>query len=226
MHNLTVDGEHAGTIIAHKNTDNGAPYHAKYYEVHKDEAAATKWGIPHEEIKSGKHGHPLHQKPVTHNYYDNHSKEYKSVTGHGPRQYGSMDEAIHHVVSAHRNQKEFGAGHSPAVRWAHAEAKLSGFKAHGEIENHHHQAIRSLTAAGHHDLAKTVIDRLDAHKASAAGSGESKAKLKQWLHDAPFHAPKIHHYGSKEAESPHAEAAQRALKTATEAGVHSPHLPW
>lgn len=221
VHNVTVDGEHAGTIIGHSDRTHGAPAHAKYYEVHSNEAAAVKWPTPHSDIKSGKYGHPLHQEPVKHTYYDSHKNEYGSVEGYGPKHYGSMDEAIHHVVSAHRNEKEFGKGHNKEDRWAHAVSKLGAFKTHADISQHHEAAIRSLAAAGHHDLAKTVSDRLDAHKANAAGTGIPKAKIKQWLHDAPAH---VAGYGKQ--PGPHHEAAATAIGAAEKAGVYNPHLPW
>lgn len=224
VHNIAVDGEHAGTIIGHKNNDRHAPAHSKYYEVHTNEHEAVH-GRPYDLKKLQKgYGHPLHQvtkmapytKPGKNGDVEYHEMEHKA-----PKRYGSMDEAIHHVTSAHRNEKEFGAGHNKEDRWAHAVSKLHEVKAHADIANHHEAAIRSLAAAGHHDLAQTVSDRLDAHKAAAAGKATTKAKIKQWLHDAPSHVA-----GYRQEEGPHHAAALTAVRAAEQAGVHSPHLPW
>lgn len=214
IHDITVDGEHAGTIAGH-HAGHGAPGYAKVYTVHKNEEASLKAIHTHDEIKKGKWGHPDHQHE-----YKLHTVDGKgnptSFMGKQPRQYHSMDEAIHHVVAAHRNNKEFGAGHSPETRWAHASSKLASLKAHDDVTHAHTRAAQELTRAGHHDLAAEVTNRLEAHKASAAGMGETKAKIKQWLHDTKFHTQ---HTSTPERVS----AAHAASTAAYNAGVNVHH---
>lgn len=215
IHDITMDGKHVATISSHRAP--GHPAHVKIYTVHKSEADAINPIHTHDEIKKGKWGHPDHQHPYTLHTVDSKGNP-TSFEGKQPRQYHSMDEAIHHVVSAHRNNQEFGEGHSPETRWNHAAAKLETFKAHDQITDHHQSAIRSLTAAGHHDLAAEVNNRLEAHKASMAGKGETKAKIKQWLHDTKFHSS---HTSTPERVA----AAHAASNAAMYAGV-SVHHPY
>lgn len=214
IHDITVDGKHIATIAGH-HAGHGAPAYAKVYTVHKSEPDALKAVHTHDELKKGKWGHPDHQQT-----YQLHTVDSKgnptSFEAKRPRQYHSMDEAIHHVVSAHRNNQEFGEGHSPETRWAHASAKLASFKAHDEVTAAHTRAAQELTKAGHHDLAAEVNNRLEAHKASMAGQGETKTKIKQWLHDTKFHTQ---HTSTPERVA----AAHAASNAAMYAGVSVQH---
>lgn len=203
VHNIHIDGQHVGTIVGHGNHYQSRHSAGRTYEIHKDEASYLK-GSSDIKKAGDSYGHPDHlesRKSYGHPARDAHGnieygKPYEGVFEYKkPKAYGSMDHAVESLVHSHRNNKEFGKGHSPHVRWQKAIDSASGLDAHKETARHLKSAVSSLKAAGHHDLANQAQEAHDKHLAGGAGNGASKEKIDQWTHDA-------NHYSQTKWHSP------------------------
>ena len=200
VHHIHIDGEHVATIMGTKQESyryrgglaepgsqvGHSTEHGKHYRVYKnDDDISGSWK---EGSDTRDHGHPDHAYPTqTHHYIDHQMVPAGKVNR--PVTYGSMESAMHHVIAAHRNNQEFGAGHDPKVRWQKALDSTDGVKHNGVIATQHQQAVGLLKSLGHHDLATQVQHKADEHvAATASAGGATKDKLEQWTHDAPRHA--------------------------------------
>jgi hypothetical protein len=211
-HDIHVDGEHVATIVGHKANrfqgGRGLPAHAKLYSVHKDEAGMLK-----------NEPHPDHAKEETHTSYErdaNGHMDYDKPVSHkyqAPVHYHSMDDAVEAVTHAHRNNKEFGAGHDPKTRWAHAVSLSAGHEDHEKKAEQYKTAIHHAKALGHDDVVSALQNHADAH--AAKGSKPAEHKLKQWTHDA-------HAYTATKYVSPKYEGNVK-VKDGEHVPVHPEH---
>lgn len=225
-HNISVDGEHVATVDGYKPS-RGRGAHTQYgkvYHVHKDEPTMKDWQQEHQ-------GHEDHRELETH-HFANYGKDGKqdpeqphvAKQVYRPRTYGSMEDALHAVVSAHRNNQEFGKGHDPKTRWAHAIKLASGHEEHEAKSIKYRSALQAAKELGHDDVTEKLQHHADAHAASS--SKPSDEKIKQWTHDAHHyvktkHVPGVWKDGVKHSSSheapvhpEHKELAQQAINVA------------
>jgi hypothetical protein len=189
-HDIHIGGEHVATISGHqanrRHDGRGLPAHVKIYSVHHNEAGmlSSEYHRDHsfEKVESyptqGKDGHWDYGKM-------------KDRTVRKPVEHHSMEDAVHAVISAHKNNQEFGANHDPKTRWAHAISKAQGHDDHEKRANKYHTALMHAKDLGHDDVTNALQAHHDAHMAT--GSKPSQDKLKQWTHDAHRYTHTTYH---------------------------------
>ncbi len=211
VNDIHIGGEHVATISGHRVHERGAPAHAKEYTIHRNEEEMIK-GIPHPSHAETKNEHVGYEQGSDGeaNY---HKPIHKDVQR--SKRFGSMEDAVHAVVHQHHNDKEFGVGHDPRVRWQKAADSVGGVQAHNEKTHTYHHAISHAKLTGHQDVVDLLEKHKDAHIAAGAGNGIDSKKIDQWTHDA--HQYVGHSYNHKtrtnEPNNPeHRDLAASALE--------------
>ena len=192
-HDIHIGGQHVATISGHKanngwGSTRGIPAHVKHYNVHKDEAGMLR-----------NEPHPDHSVDATHHVPHrnedgsvDYAKPGSTKSYKAPQTYHSMEDAVHAVTNTHKNNDEFGHGHDPKVRWAHAIKLSQGHDDHEKKTAQYASALSHAKALGHDDVTNALQHHADAHASKA--SKPSQDKLKQWTHDA-------HHFAETKWES-------------------------
>ncbi len=223
VHDIHVDGEHVATISGDKARYRGAPSHAKEYTILAPGHHSTHtW---HHDMQTyTTHEHPDHHEIKTehqHFYDPEHRTEPRQVIH--PEKHDSMDSAIESIVHTHRNNKEFGKGHSPKKRWELAAASSHGMDDHNKKTQQYQTAIHAALTLGHHDVADKLGEHHDAYKASVAGQHLSKERVHQLTHDARGYTHTEYNTSTRTSEPKHPElhaAATAAVEARRKHGLY------
>jgi hypothetical protein len=199
-HDIHIGGEHVATISGHRPYNRrGLPAHVKEYHVHtnehqmgyrQDQDPLDKYHPDHSRITTERQ--PTYETPKGENYARPNYDKMRDVKVQKPTVYHSMQDAVDAVVHTHKNNEEWGKGHDPRTRWAHAIKLSQGHDEHEKKADQYRTALHQAKALGHDDVINALQHHADAH--AAKGSKPSEDKLKQWTHDAHAYTGTTHHH--------------------------------
>jgi hypothetical protein len=197
-HDIHIGSEHVATISGHQANrrmdGRGIPAHVKIYQVHHNEAGMLKSEYHKDHSDEAIEHRPTWKDDKTHPHGGgwDYSK-LKPTKVRKPREYHSMEDAVHAVVNTHRNNQEFGPNHDPRERWKHAIKLASGHDEHEKQTDKYKTALAHVKqlGPGHDELVDALQHHYDAHVAK--GSKPSQDKLKQWTHDAHQYTGTTYH---------------------------------